>query len=292
MNDLDLLTSIVCRPALCKDTEEVFELCSHIWEGGDYIPMVWEEWLGDREGILGVAEMGGHVAGVFKLTKFAEREWYMEGLRVHPAVQGRGIASHIHNYVVETWRRMGSGIIRLTTGSYNVKIHQMCEKSGFRRIAEFIPYRAPSLRDRKSQFSLLTNEEAQEVLDDVVVNPVHAYSWGLINLGWVYANPQLKHIHEAVQAGHAWKWKGNEGFLSIWEDREDEGKEPGIQLAGCSVDGLEELLVDYRRLMGEVGYQSAGWVAPNNPEVLPVLERAGFQRSWDKSLYVYELKLV
>ena len=72
---------------------------------------------------------------------------------------------------------------------------------------------------------------------------------------------------------------------------EDEVRNRGFSLWGVPVDSLEELLVDYRRLMGEVGYQSAGWVAPNNPEVLPVLERAGFQRSWDKSLYVYELKL-
>jgi len=291
MRNLDRPTSVVCRPALRKDTEEVFELCSHIWDGGDYIPMVWEEWLADREGLLGVAEMGGHVVGIFKLTKFAEQEWYMEGLRVHPDVQGRGIASHIHDYVVDTWRRMGSGLIRLTTGSYNVKIHQMCEKSGFARIAEFLPYRAPCLLDQKSQFTLLRIEEAQQALDDLLVNPVHAFSWGLINLGWVYANPQLKHIQEAVQAGHAWKWKGNIGFLSTWEDREDESNEPGIQLVGCSIDSLEELLVDYRRLMGEIGYQTAGWVAPNNTEVLACLESAGFQRSWDKSLYVYELKL-
>jgi hypothetical protein len=28
---------VVCRPALLKDTEDVLELCSHIWDGGDYI---------------------------------------------------------------------------------------------------------------------------------------------------------------------------------------------------------------------------------------------------------------
>ena len=90
--------------------------------------------------------------GVFKLTKFQEGEWYLEGLRVHPDFQGKGIASHIHEYVVDTWRRMGSGIIRLVTGSYNVKVHHMCEQTGFKRIAEFIPYRAPLFTGRDPQF--------------------------------------------------------------------------------------------------------------------------------------------
>lgn len=280
---------VVCRPALHKDREGMLELCSHIWDGGDYIPMVWEDWLADPDGLLGVAEMGGHVVGIFKLTKFAEQEWYMEGLRVHPDVQGRGIAAHIHEYVMESWRRMGNGVIRLTTGSYNIKVHHLCEQTGFKRIAEFIPYRVACLSEGKSHFTPLKIDEAPGAMDFVLNNPIHALSWGLINLGWVYADPQLKHIREAVEKGHAWWWKNKLGFLSIWEDLEDDRHEPGIQLVGCPVDDLLELLVDYRRLMCETGYQSAGWVAPNQPEILACLEKAGFQRSWDMSLYVFEL---
>jgi predicted GNAT family acetyltransferase len=252
--------------------------------------MVWEEWLADSDGLLGVAEMGGRVVGIFKLTKFAEQEWYMEGLRVHPDVQGRGIAAHIHDYVMETWRRMGSGIIRLTTGSYNIKVHQMCERTGFKRIAEFIPYRAPCLLEGNIYFTPLKFEEAPSVMNFISTNPTHALSWGLINLGWVYADPQLKHIQEAAGKGQAWWWKDGVGFFSIWEDPEEDGHEPGIQIVGCPIDDLVAFLLDYRRLMGDMGYKSAGWVAPNRPEVVSCLEKAGFRQSWDMSLYVYELR--
>jgi len=71
---------------------------------------------------------------------------------------------------------------------------------------------------------------------------------------------------------------------------EDDRQEPGIQLAGCAVDDLGDFLHDYRRLMGSIGYQSAGWVAPNHAAILECLEKAGFQRSWDMSLYVFELR--
>src|SRR4030066_518928 len=245
MVNLDDLNVVVCRPALQKDTEDVMELCSHIWDGGDYIPQVWAEWMAAPDGLLGVAEMGGRVVGTFKLTKFHDHEWYMEGLRVHPDFQGRGIAAHIHNYVVETWRRMGSGVIRLTTGGYNVKVHQMCERTGFNRIAEFVPYRAPCLSEETSDFTLLGLEDAQRALEFVLNNPTHALSWGLINLGWVFADPRLKHIQEAIRAKHAWWWKGGEGFLSIWEDEEDGGHEPGIQLVACRMGNMTELLGDY-----------------------------------------------
>jgi GNAT superfamily N-acetyltransferase len=281
---------VVCRPALVKDTDAVMELSSHIWEGGDYIPQVWDEWLADPEGLLGVAEMHGRVAGVFKLTKFQEGEWYMEGLRVHPDFQSKGVASHIHNYVLETWRRMGRGIIRLTTGSYNVKVHRMCEQSGFARIAEFIPYRAPGLAEGTSSFVRLEKADASRGMEFVSKSQLHALSSGLINLGWVYANPQLKHIEETIKERHAWWWRNGMGFISIWEDEEGEVRDPGIQLLACPLEVLGELLLDYRRLMAVEGYKTAGWTVPNRTEVIAKLEETGFERSWDVSLYIFELR--
>jgi GNAT superfamily N-acetyltransferase len=174
MLNLDDLSLVVCRPALAKDTEEVMELSSHIWDGGDYIPQVWEEWLGDPDGLLGVAELSGRVVGVFKLTKFQDGEWYLEGLRVHPDFQGKGIAAHIHEYVLDSWRRMGSGIIRLTTGSYNIKVHHMCEQTGFKRIAEFIPYRASLLQEETSNFTELKMEGAPQAMEFVLGSQTQA----------------------------------------------------------------------------------------------------------------------
>ncbi len=279
---------VVCRPALLKDTEAVMELCSHIWDGGDYIPQVWDEWLADPDGMLGVAELHGRVAGVFKLTKFKVDEWYMEGLRVHPDFQGMGVASHIHEYILETWKLMGSGIIRLTTGSYNLKVHRMCEQTGFKRITEFIPYRAPSLAEGTSSFVRLEIGEGSQALDFVLGNPVHALSSRLINLGWVYADPQIKHIGEAAKDGRAWWWRDGLGFISIWEDDEDEERSPGIQLIACPLGELGVLLMDYRRLMGGLGYKTAGWTVPNRLEVIPAVEKVGFERRWDVSLYIFE----
>jgi ribosomal protein S18 acetylase RimI-like enzyme len=290
MIDINNLERVVCRPALAKDTEGVLELCSHIWDGGDYIPRVWEDWLTDPDGLLGVAELGGRVVGIFKLTKFQEGEWYLEGLRVHPEFQGQGIASHIHAYVIETWRRMGSGLVRLVTHSENVKVHRMCEESGFKRILEFIPYRAPILPEETDNFTLVKMDEAPQALEFVLHSQTHALSGGLINLGWVYGDLQLKHLVEVVGDKHAWRWRDRTGFISIWEDDEDDVPQPGIELIACQMSDLPELLLDYRRWMNKIGYTSPGWIAPNQPELLPVLEKAGFTRSWDKSLYIYELR--
>ena len=84
-------------------------------------------------------------------------------------------------------------------------------------------------------------------------SPAHALSGGLINLGWVYADPQIKHLHELIGHQHAWWWRDGAGFLSIWEDDEDDDHEPGIELIACQLSDLAELLLDYRRLMHKIG---------------------------------------
>jgi hypothetical protein len=42
--------------------------------------------------------------------------------------------------------------------------------------------------------------------------------------------------------------------------------------------------------MSKQGYKTAGWVAPNHPEVIDGLVKSGFERNWDVSLYIFELQ--
>ncbi len=184
---------------------------------------------------------------------------------------------------------MGSGIIRLVTHSANVKVHRMCEETGFRWIVEFTPHQAPLLQEETNNFELLKVENAEQALEFISNSQSHALSSGFINLGWVYANPQIKYLNEVVEYKHAWWWRDRSGFITIWEDDEDVLRTE-IQLIACQLNDLPDLLLDYRRLMYKIGYTSAGWIAPNQSELLPVLEKTGFQRSWDKSLYIYELR--
>jgi ribosomal protein S18 acetylase RimI-like enzyme len=90
------------------DTPEVMELTRTIWDGEDYVPHVWWEWFLDPRGLLAVAEYGGMVVGLGKLTQLSERDWWMEGLRVHPDFERRGIASHLNDSIgllAEKWSR-------------------------------------------------------------------------------------------------------------------------------------------------------------------------------------------
>ena len=78
----------------------MIQITRQIWEGDDYVPKVWSEWLFDPEGLLAIAEFKGKVVGFGKLTKLSQHDWWLEGLRVHPQFEGNRIASRLHQYLL------------------------------------------------------------------------------------------------------------------------------------------------------------------------------------------------
>ncbi len=309
------------RPAQESDTPGVMELSSRIWDGEDYVPYVWSEWLSDSRGMLVVADYQQRVIGLGKLTRLSEEDWWLEGLRVQPDFEGRGIASQIHEFLMETWTKIGSGTVRLGTASYNLAVQHICNRLGFRKVAEFSPFGAPSLmepvpesdRTYHSQppadelvpmgsdeenssldysptfvFEPVAFEEVTKATDFALYSESLALSSGLINLGWQWAPPREEYLSQIIEEHKAWWWRERRGLLAI-DEQKGSSKEPAatVILLACSFKDIGEMLPDYRRLAALLGYRRAAWMVPLESSLLSVFPAANFEREWDDSIYIY-----
>lgn len=286
------LYTLVCRPALPKDTPQALELTSHIWEGQDYVPHVWESWLRDHSGLLAVAEYGGRVVGLGKLTLLAPGEWWLEGLRVHPQYEGRGVASHLHDYLLHHWERRGEGVIRLFTGSYNQRVQHLCQRSGFRKVGEFTPYIAASLGEGKHRFRPVLPGEAAAALEFALKTRTETCPDGLMDVGWRRVNLSLERLKDAIDRQRAWWW-GQRGTsrqaLLLASDEEDEqGPFLLVQYLACPLESLKQCLLDARYLAAALNFPRLGWFAPLHPQLEAILSSVAFEREWDDSVYLYE----
>lgn len=285
------LAALVCRPALPRDTADVMELTRTIWEGDDYVPHVWAEWLADPQGLLAVAEFGGRVVGLGKLSRLSPQDWWLEGLRVHPDLEGRGIASHIHDYLQEVWTRIGSGTIRLVTASFRVPVHRIAERNGFvlaLEVAPFVASTAAAPEGQPSTFSPVQLQEAATAATLALESQTGALSAGLLDLGWQWAAISELTLAPVIEAGQAWWWRGKRGLLVFIEDDERTPRTALAHLVACQLEDLSSLLVDYRGHAACLGFEQAGWWAPLKPEVQALIEQAGFQRDWEHALFIYE----
>ncbi len=269
------------------------ELTSTIWEGEDYVPYVWSNWLADPEGLLAVAEYGGRVVGLCKLTRLGSEEWWLEGLRVHPEFEGRGFASHMHDYLLDYWQRNGSGVIRLGTASFRKTVQHLCERTGFNKVAEFSIYSAhvipaTDLNLSPTHFTPIKIDEARAVIDLVLQSPALSLAHDIMDTGWQWVKPSIHFIQEAVQKSQAWWWHKPDGIVLMRSEKEKGITSAFIEMVICPITQMARCLQDFRQLAGTLGYDRAGWLAPLNPDLLPILQVAGFQRDWDASLYIYE----
>lgn len=80
------------------DKPALLEIASRIWEGSDYLPGVFDEWVMDTRGEFAAVLLDGRLAGCGKLTFLTDTDAWLEGLRKDPRVPetglGRAVAEH------------------------------------------------------------------------------------------------------------------------------------------------------------------------------------------------------
>jgi GNAT superfamily N-acetyltransferase len=284
---------VVCRRARLDDTTDVLKLTSQIWEGDDYVPQVWQNWLDDPDGALLVAEHAGRVIGLAKLSRLTAQDWWLQGLRVDPEFEGRGVASQLHRSMLAEWESIGAGYLRLATASFRKPVQHLCEQSGFAKVDEFTPFKAESLSSSEEPgFSPVGIGELDQALGFALASETLGISRGHIDLGWEWLPLRQINLVEMISEGRCWWWRGRQGMLATFEDVEG-GREPArmMHFAACRLAALAAMLADFRRLAAAQGYFQVGWIASLNPKLVEGLLAAGFHRDWDASMYVYEKKL-
>lgn len=127
---------VVFRKAGPADRERAAGLLAKFPD--DYIPQVWDEWVGLEPGGIYLAEVAGAVAALVCIQFVRPDEAYLAGMRVDPDLQGRGLGTEFARFQVEECRRLGARVGRLLTAHDNVRVHRMMATLGFHRVSDWI----------------------------------------------------------------------------------------------------------------------------------------------------------
>jgi GNAT superfamily N-acetyltransferase len=116
------------------DRERVVEISRDIWEGHDYLPRVFDEWLADAGASFQAAELDGVVVGLQRLRPIAPGLVWYEGLRVASTHRRQGLARAMLASAIADAREQGFHEMRLGTG--NADAVPLFESMGFRRLVD------------------------------------------------------------------------------------------------------------------------------------------------------------
>lgn len=288
----ELRKQIQIRPAQAADKSAVERICAQIWEGDDYIPQVWDDWLADPHGELIVAELAGKVVGVAKLSRLADDEWWMEGLRVAPAHRKQGIGGKLHTRLVEKAHQIGQGTLRFGTHSENEPVHHIAARDGFCHLATYHHYRADSLPVTDvPTLRQLTEADLPTAWELVSNSPGYEVSNGLYEDLWTWKNLTRERLADHLAAGDGWgvDLDGELSALALicWTG---EGK-----VSVGHVDGRKEtlptILQGLRELTTQLGCAEVRFKPVDDPTLIAAIEAAGYERHRDKGLWIFELQL-
>jgi GNAT superfamily N-acetyltransferase len=132
---------LTLRPMRAADRERVNEISRDIWDGHDYLPRVFDDWLGDAGAAFQAAELEGVVVGVQRLRPFAPGLVWYEALRVVSTHRRQGIARGMLASAIADAKEQGFREMRLGTG--NADAVPLFESMGFRRLVDVRWWRGP-----------------------------------------------------------------------------------------------------------------------------------------------------
>jgi GNAT superfamily N-acetyltransferase len=129
---------IAVRRARASDTDAVLAFASRTWDGWDYIPEVLDQWLSADDGVLLVAtgQDDDRPIAITRLAILSRDEGWLEGIRVDPAVRGRGVATNLQIAELAWARAHELRVLRYMTGEGNVGSIKLGAHHGFLPIGD------------------------------------------------------------------------------------------------------------------------------------------------------------
>ncbi|MCC7354190.1 MAG: GNAT family N-acetyltransferase, partial [Anaerolineae bacterium] len=275
------MTEIHIRPATADDKPAVVEFTQHTWPDGDYIPEVYDIWLVDPRGPLLVAEEGGKVVAIGKVTFLGPRQAWLEGMRVHPEHRRHGIGRRFLAYQTTLAREKGAQVVRLATAYNNYPVHKIVAEQGMSHIASFTPIIADA-ETGPVRARVLAPAELDEAWAVVVTGDVHRRGARLYDLGWVWKELDQEEVARSIQEGNALGW----------QPQRDSGPLAGLALlpydwydkdalragwVGGDLAEMAEFAHDLRRVAAARGFQKVYTMLVDLPDLRAAFTAAGYK---------------
>jgi N-acetylglutamate synthase-like GNAT family acetyltransferase len=120
------------RKIKSSDKDRVTEITKDIWDGDDYMPLVFDKWVKEKTGeFVGAVDEKGKLIGFEKLTMVTEKDAWIEGLRKDMNSEIKGVGIFLSNYLIKLAKAKKVNTIRFTTYFQNVESISLFSKIGF-----------------------------------------------------------------------------------------------------------------------------------------------------------------
>jgi GNAT superfamily N-acetyltransferase len=277
---------LVIRPVRPADRDRVVELTRDVWDGHDYVPRVFDDWVSDSASAFQAIELDGIVVGLQRLRPYAPGLLWYEGLRVASSHRRQGLARHMLQSAIAQAREQGFREIRLATG--NPGAAQLFEEDGFVRLQDNRWWKGQRIEGGESP-RIPGPGEAEKLWAGIATSP-GIDLWGGVTAD--FQGAQDLGSNELARLAGIGMLRSGPGGRAIVALREPWGNNISLSFVAGNGGALRELLLALRFEADADGLDEVTVAIPRDHPAGEDLRASGYDfANDDDSSYIYTLKL-
>jgi ribosomal protein S18 acetylase RimI-like enzyme len=258
----------------------VFAFTADTWQGGDYIPRVWDAWLADPSGafVVGVDAADAPLA-LGKLSANADGAGWLEGIRVAPALRGGGWGRALTVELVARADAAGLPVVRFITEHDNTPIHHIAGALSFWREGEYHPHRAEAGGGGTARRARPAEAAALWAAAGAALAPAVPLRWR----SWAGERATAEWFAAAVAEGRVLVAADGRSLAVVAHERE--GRDADLALLAGAPAAMPELLPAARAWAATVGAERLLGLLP--PAAVPAATADGWEPYTARPMWLY-----
>lgn len=290
------LETIEYRRLTHEDYGDILDISKHIWDGCDYLPMVFHKWVDEDGYFLGAVDTEKNkVIGVGKFSILYDGSGWLEGLRVHKDYRGRKIARQISERLLD----LAKGYLRedkikkiaFSTHISNTESITLMKKLNFKVKAELLIVTKPhSMLNRNLKIEDFKFEEWKPSFGEFVNLPYLKHRSNILPLAFYFQEPTLELYKEYVDNGNFVSINGYRGIYMFKES-------PYFECVDETYEAIDTYMDYYLIKFSDSAIPSpATSLLPKDESLIKRFKQEGYE-SWagwqpDYLYFVYDEKLL
>jgi GNAT superfamily N-acetyltransferase len=119
-----------------EDLPQIQEICQDVWDGHDYLPSAWTEFVNDPTQLLFVAEINRQIAGIHCVNVQPKAVWW-HAVRVAPSFRRQGLAAKMLEHAINEAKARNLAVFRFATGEDNSTMHRIADRFHFKHVSTY-----------------------------------------------------------------------------------------------------------------------------------------------------------
>lgn len=277
---------ITVRRARASDRTAMIEITRDVWEGHDYVPLVWDRWLRDADGVTFVAELDGRVLGLQHAAVQPDNSAWLEGIRVASGVQGQGIGFAMLQEGIAWARLSGLSAVRLATSSSNPSSNRIAEKGGLEVVQRFATRRSDPAQEAVDAVRVALPSDLDAIWPLVEDQRFYTESWT--------AFPLTRDRLRLLLAAHEVAVLGDGAISAVGIATSTTIPVLRIGLLAGEMEGTVQIARWLRDRAAQARFTAVRAMVPFDSPALAAVESAGFAASsenWEHAMVLHALLL-